>query len=389
MLWWDKFRTRKTGVGSTLEFESNLKLRADHLNHILQRERTRADRSGHPLTMLLVGYEGKSVKRKDASAIVHVMQKRARITDEIGWFDQHTGFAVLPDTPVEGGRQFAEIIRKQLRERGIKMSFAIYQYAPPSKHPDNDQDSSGTGTGSRQLPMPGVSNKPDRRRRASAHAVAMSRHKDQLPQELTPFLAQKLPWWKRATDVVVAGSALAVCWPLLAAIAVAIKLDSPGPAIFKQQRAGLGNQPFSIWKFRTMRPDAEKLRDQLLEINEQDGPAFKIKADPRITRIGAFLRKTSLDELPQLINVLRGEMTLVGPRPLPVHESDACESWQKRRLDVTPGLTCIWQVWGRSSVTFSEWVRMDLRYQRLRSPNKDLRILIATVPAVLKQRGAC
>ncbi|MEL7089656.1 MAG: sugar transferase, partial [Planctomycetota bacterium] len=130
-------------------------------------------------------------------------------------------------------------------------------------------------------------------------------------------------------------------------------------------------------------------RDQLLHSNEQDGPAFKIKADPRITRIGTILRKTSLDELPQLVNVLRGDMTLVGPRPLPVHESDACEFWQKRRLDVTPGLTCIWQVWGRSSVTFSEWVRMDLRYQRLRSPNKDLRILLATVPAVLKQRGAC
>ncbi|MEL7088078.1 MAG: hypothetical protein AAGL98_06495, partial [Planctomycetota bacterium] len=179
------------------------------MNHILQRERTRADRSGRPLTMLLVGYGGKSVRRSDAAVIVHVMQKRARITDEIGWFDQHTGFAVLPDTPVQGGRQFAQIIRRQLRERGIKTSFAIYQYAPPRDR--DDQDSAGHG-GDR-LPLREIPVKPDRRRRASAHAVAMSRHRDQAAQELTPFLAQSLPWWKRATDVAVAGSAIAVAWP--------------------------------------------------------------------------------------------------------------------------------------------------------------------------------
>lgn len=386
MLWWDKLTNRQTLSGSAPQFEADGGLRAKHLNHILQRERTRADRSGQPLTMLLVGYDGKPARRADASVIVHVMQMRARITDEIGWFDQRTGFAVLPDTPVQGGRRYAEIIRTQLRERGISTSFAIYQYAPSRHEDDQDQDS---GHGGHRLPLADVPAQPERRGRVPAHAVAMSRYPDQQVQELTPFLAQHLPWWKRTTDVVVAGSALAVAWPLLIAIGAAIKLDSPGPAIFKQQRAGLGNRPFPIWKFRTMRPDAEKLRDQLLHVNEQDGPAFKIKSDPRITRIGQILRKTSLDELPQLINVLRGEMTLVGPRPLPVHESDACELWQKRRLDVTPGLTCIWQVWGRSTVTFSEWVRMDLRYQRLRSPHKDLRIMLATVPAVLKQRGAC
>ncbi|MEM6854850.1 MAG: sugar transferase, partial [Planctomycetota bacterium] len=121
----------------------------------------------------------------------------------------------------------------------------------------------------------------------------------------------------------------------------------------------------------------------------QDGPAFKIKADPRITRVGAFLRKTSLDELPQLVNIFIGDMTLVGPRPLPVHESDACEPWQKRRLDITPGLTCIWHVWWRSTVIFNDWVRMDLRYKRKRTPQHDLKIMLHTVPAVLKQRGAC
>ncbi len=143
-----------------------------------------------------------------------------------------------------------------------------------------------------------------------------------------------------------------------------------------------------MYKFRSMISDAESLKSQLMELNEQDGPAFKITADPRVTRLGRFLRDTSLDELPQLWNVLRGEMSLVGPRPLPCDESDACLGWQKRRLDVTPGLTCIWQVKGRSQVTFNEWVRMDLQYVGRRSLWQDLKILISTVPAVLQRRGA-
>lgn len=190
-------------------------------------------------------------------------------------------------------------------------------------------------------------------------------------------------------DILVAGSAAVVALPVLAAIAAAIKLDSPGPVIFKQKRAGLGGVPFSIWKFRTMCDNAEAQRAALVAVNEQDGPAFKIKSDPRITRVGRFLRKTSLDELPQLFNILRGEMTLVGPRPLPMIEADACLPWQKQRLMITPGLTCNWQVWGRSSVTFDQWMRMDLRYLRRRSLQRDLFILANTVPAVLKQRGAC
>jgi lipopolysaccharide/colanic/teichoic acid biosynthesis glycosyltransferase len=126
----------------------------------------------------------------------------------------------------------------------------------------------------------------------------------------------------------------------------------------------------------------------LLALNEQDGPAFKIKDDPRVTRFGRFLRSTSIDELPQLWNVLRGEMSLVGPRPLPCHESDGCLGWQRRRLDVTPGLTCIWQVKGRSRVSFSEWCRMDLQYVAKRGVRQDLLLLLLTLPAVLLRKGA-
>jgi len=171
-------------------------------------------------------------------------------------------------------------------------------------------------------------------------------------------------------------------------IAAVIRMTSPGPAIFRQRRAGFGGRPFTLYKFRTMRNDAEALKAQLKALSEQDGPAFKLKRDPRITRIGRILRETSIDELPQLWNVVKGDMSLVGPRPLPVDESDECVKWQRRRLDVTPGLTCIWQVEGRSRVTFDEWVRMDIRYIRRRRFWHDLAILFKTIPAVVLRKGA-
>src|SRR5262249_21379046 len=135
--------------------------------------------------------------------------------------------------------------------------------------------------------------------------------------------------------------------------------------------------------------DAEAKKKELLALNEQDGPAFKIKRDPRITPLGRLLRATSIDELPQLINVLLGDMSLVGPRPLPCHETAGCASWQRQRLDVTPGLTCIWQIKGRSRVSFADWVRMDIQYIRNTSLLQDLKLLLMTVPALLLRKGAC
>src|SRR5262249_30144394 len=140
--------------------------------------------------------------------------------------------------------------------------------------------------------------------------------------------------------------------------------------------------------FRTMFANAEARKHELLALNEQDGPAFKMKNDPRVTGIGWFLRSTSIDELPQLWNILRGDMSLVGPRPLPCAETANCADWQRQRLDATPGRTCIWQVHGRSRVSFAEWVRMDVRYIRSRSLWRDLVLLLLTVPAVLLRRGA-
>jgi lipopolysaccharide/colanic/teichoic acid biosynthesis glycosyltransferase len=205
---------------------------------------------------------------------------------------------------------------------------------------------------------------------------------------LENLLVCPLPWWKRTSDMAGALAGLILASPVMLVAALLIRYGSKGPAIFTQQRAGLGGRPFTIYKFRTMVVDAEEQKAALRKFSEQDGPAFKLTNDPRITKVGRFLRKTSIDELPQLWNVLKGDMTLVGPRPLPVGESDACEQWHRRRLDVTPGLTCIWQVKGRSKVSFSEWVRMDVAYIRRRTFFNDMRILFETVPAVLLRKGA-
>lgn len=207
-------------------------------------------------------------------------------------------------------------------------------------------------------------------------------------EALHTLMVCPMPRWKRMIDVAVAGGTLLVLAPLMAVLALLVRLTSPGPVFFGQWRAGLGGRPFWIYKFRTMVPGADALKDALRAQSEQDGPAFKMECDPRITPIGRVLRKTSLDELPQLWNVLRGDMTLVGPRPLPLDEAAGCDQWQQQRLELTPGVTCIWQVKGRSRVTFVEWMRMDLAYARRRSLWQDIKILFQTVPAVLLRRGA-
>jgi len=183
---------------------------------------------------------------------------------------------------------------------------------------------------------------------------------------------------------------LLVTAPLMLAVAAMVKISSPGPVLFRQQRSGLNGAPFTIFKFRTMSSNAEQLKHELAAMNEMSGPVFKLTNDPRITPLGKFLRKWSLDELPQLFNVLSGEMSLVGPRPLPVDEVKRFNDLaHRRRLSVKPGLTCLWQVSGRNQISdFKEWVRLDLEYIDNWSFWLDVRILFRTIPAVLRNTGA-
>jgi exopolysaccharide biosynthesis polyprenyl glycosylphosphotransferase len=194
---------------------------------------------------------------------------------------------------------------------------------------------------------------------------------------------------KRALDIIVSSVLLAVLWPLIVAVALLIKLNSEGPVLFRQERIGLNKRRFRIFKFRTMVVNAEKMMVELQAMNEVTGPVFKMKCDPRCTRIGTFLRRTSIDELPQLLNVLTGDMSLVGPRPLPVRDYQGfSEDWQRRRFSIRPGITCLWQVHGRSEIPFDKWMELDLQYVDEWSLWLDLKILARTVPAVLKGFGA-
>jgi exopolysaccharide biosynthesis polyprenyl glycosylphosphotransferase len=194
---------------------------------------------------------------------------------------------------------------------------------------------------------------------------------------------------KRGFDLLIATVLLIALSPLLMAIAVLIKCSSKGPILFWQERIGFNKRRFRICKFRTMVPDAEALMATLEASNEASGPVFKIKNDPRITAVGRLLRRTSLDEIPQLLNVVKGEMSLVGPRPLPVRDYEGFhEDWQRRRFSIRPGITCLWQVNGRSSISFDRWMLLDLEYIDKWSFWLDLKILAQTVPAVLKGTGA-
>jgi exopolysaccharide biosynthesis polyprenyl glycosylphosphotransferase len=194
---------------------------------------------------------------------------------------------------------------------------------------------------------------------------------------------------KRMLDVMLASIVLLILSPLLILTAIAIKLTSPGPILFLQERIGLHKRRFKVFKFRTMVPNAEQLMAGLEKHNEVSGPVFKIRNDPRITPIGKFLRRSSIDELPQLLNVLRGDMSLVGPRPLPVRDYQGFnQDWQRRRFSVKPGITCLWQVNGRSRVTFDQWMLLDLQYIDEWSLWLDLKILLQTISAVLKGAGA-
>jgi exopolysaccharide biosynthesis polyprenyl glycosylphosphotransferase len=193
---------------------------------------------------------------------------------------------------------------------------------------------------------------------------------------------------KRTFDVVGAVLLLFFASPVLLAIALAIKLSSRGPVFYASIRPGIGGQPFQCWKFRTMYRDADQRQADLESINEASGALFKIKDDPRMTPVGRFLRRFSMDELPQLWNVVRGEMSLVGPRPLPLRDYERLEDWHKKRYLVLPGITGLWQISGRSELDFDDLVRLDFLYLERWSVFLDLSILVKTVPAVVTRRGA-
>jgi len=193
---------------------------------------------------------------------------------------------------------------------------------------------------------------------------------------------------KRAFDLIVGAAICVVALPVMGVVAVLVKLESPGPVFFRQERMGKGGRTFMILKFRSMSEGAEQLREDLAEQNDYSGPMFKMKRDPRVTRVGGWLRRWSVDELPQLLNVMRGDMSLVGPRPLWIEEAKQCRGWTQKRLDITPGMTGLWQVLGRNDIPFEEMVKLDYMYVTGWSLGWDVKLLLQTVGAVFDKRGA-
>jgi len=383
----------------------------------IRQERARSDRNGRGFSMVVFGSLVETDHSTVAlSGVATVLLSRLRDTDEAGWLAEQTLCAILPETKPDGAEALLADIREKMPHAAEDLECRIYCYpsdwfdggsngdgtTPPRMRSKSDRHdsngngngnghgSNGNGNGNGHHNGNGNGNgkhlSPERNVRQVLDGVEAV--KAQITVEpMEALLVQPMPKWKRELDIVVAAMALLAFCPVMAIVAMLVKLSPPGPVFFRQKRTGPGNRVFTMYKFRTMIDGAEKLQANLQKFNERDGPAFKMKRDPRTTRIGRFLRKTSLDELPQLLNVLKGDMSLVGPRPLPVHESDRCLPWHRRRLDVTPGITCTWQIQLRSSVTFTEWMRMDIAYAKGQTFLRDLKILLKTVPAVVGCRS--
>jgi lipopolysaccharide/colanic/teichoic acid biosynthesis glycosyltransferase len=330
----------------------------DDFQLALEKERLRSDRNGSCFCLVTLELRHDESLERDLEAIGDVLCNRLRRTDEIGKIRSSIFGLLLPETPVQGAWKVVDDIIELLPLKIDPPHCSVYSY------PTQSQDAFPTDDELQSV-------------QANSRVV----------KPLEQLLCQRMPVWKRTVDVAGASIGLLVLSPVLIAASAFVKCTSKGPVLFCQDRMGLGGRPFKMLKFRTMRNGAHLEQAKLRTRNEQDGPAFKLSNDPRITWSGKFLRRTCMDELPQLWNVLRGEMSLVGPRPLPCSESNACLNWQKQRLDITPGLTCYWQISNRSEVRFVDWMRLDLKYGRQRSLLLDFMLIFRTFRMVLGAKG--
>jgi lipopolysaccharide/colanic/teichoic acid biosynthesis glycosyltransferase len=340
---------------------------------ILAKERARVDRNRHVFSLVSFEVGPLDYGTDTTKYFIDLLKKEIRITDEIGWFNNSTIGVLLFNASTEGASKFIEKIQRIYPpKRFFKYSIFIY---PEGKtdHAAAEQ----TAAFSHQSILASPSQHSQQKATGGQPAL-----------RLQPIFFSKMSMWKRLADIVLSICALIALAPLLLLIAIAVKCSSKGPIFFRQKRAGLGGVPFTFLKFRTMHIDAEKRKAELLQFNKRTGPVFKMENDPRVTWLGKFLRQWSLDELPQLLNVLKGDMSLVGPRPPTMDEVAKYESWHNYRLEVKPGITCIWQVYARGEKSFENWVRLDIKYKKEQSFLLDLKLLFMTIPAVLSRKGA-
>ncbi len=350
---------------------------------IVNRERDRSDRTGQEFSMAV--FEVGNGKRKSAAArnLVPILTRRIRSTDAIGWLADGRIGAVLPHTGPECAWKFVANVRKAYNGDVPPPECDVYVY-PSSWIPGDDDGSSRDPRSGRKTPMPDPTGTSGMRCSDVAPA-----DRTRPIEELESHILVQMPLWKRAIDI--AGSLVAILllsMPLLL-VAFLIKIVSPGPVLFRQERIGYLGRVFTMWKFRTMHVNAETSvhRNYLHELinNEKKMTKLDHGRDPRIIPFGKFLRATGIDELPQLINVLFGDMSLVGPRPCLPYEAREYHSWQMRRFDAVPGLTGLWQVSGKNRTTFKEMMRLDIDYTRKRAFLLDVMIVLKTIPAIVIQ----
>ncbi|MDF1837551.1 MAG: sugar transferase [Planctomycetota bacterium] len=356
-------------------------LGVEELAQAFQQERSRTDRNGRGFCMVVFWKEDQD--EYDLRPLASHLRDMMRLYDLLGSLDGKHLAVLLPETLPQGARKFADNALAQFEdpklgsEHGIEYEICSYPLeSDASPDQENWEETSADSTGSQEKPK-------EQDSELVAHSVAAPP-----TQDLSEAFLQPVSWGRRTIDIIVSGTSLILLSPVLIGAALAVKFSTPGPAIYTQLRAGPGGVPFKFYKFRSMYLDADARKAALKDDNEKSGPIFKMRNDPRITPVGRYLRKTSVDELPQLYNVLRGDMTLIGPRPPTLDEVENYSLWQRKRLDRTGGITCIWQVSGRSEIKFEEWVRMDIEYQQKRSFWFDVKLILKTFGAVFSGRGA-
>lgn len=347
---------------------------------IVKRERARADRGGHHFAVIYFNIEKSKLTGASPEALLNLLSKRVRLTDEFGWIDKYHIGVMLFNAGADVACRFAGEIRDELSRTVTSLDFCVYTY--PHDFLDRNDGGGNNGNGRKNNDSTENQNSKDPDEQMLAAPVIKA------VKDISPLIVRKIPVWKRIFDITLASIALILCFPLFLIIGLLIKTVSSGPVFFKQERIGYGGKRFDFLKFRTMKVNADTcahqcylsdLINESCSAEEAGRPMAKLDhSDSQIIPFGNFLRNSCLDELPQLINVLRGEMSLVGPRPPIPYEVAEYLKWHHGRFDIVPGMTGLWQVSGKNRLTFKEMIRLDIRYARTVSLYADLKILCKT-----------
>jgi lipopolysaccharide/colanic/teichoic acid biosynthesis glycosyltransferase len=378
---------------------------AKRFQTMLEGERCRADRNGHEFSLLVLDVRRSDENHIQIPHLAHVLIDRVRSTDRVGWLDNRRIGVILPYTSEAGAWRLADDVCQAMADRAAPPECSVYTY-PSGRDGEN-------GEHSEQLHFADLSpewktTSPEGFSMSAEHASSPNngfasqqsradtvRNGHEVANSPELLFARRLPLWKRGMDIVGASLALIVLSPLLLLVGLIIKIVSPGPIIFRQERLRCLGRMFSMWKFRTMgiNTDASIHKDHVVALINGDkngnldsrNPMVKLDSHPQIIPLGKFLRKMCLDELPQLVNVLRGEMSLVGPRPPLPYEVEEYPQWCYGRFNAVPGMTGLWQVSGKNRLTFEEMMRLDIRYARQESLWLDTKIILKTPLAIISQ----